>query len=302
MPQANPKGVGPLLLLGAEPTQIKMLKGQQWGSEGTRKTFQGAKWKFDERAAFVFSPPPEADLRDDLFPISGTYMPRGDLLQLQGEQIGQYGASSSVDGTLRRDGDAYVLNVVYMVASGSEKVAEVLQRLVPYSPEQLAGLTREINGLRVPAVYLISLEGSTEAGSFGPLKGRLKLTPPEPNDPNPLRVSISTNGENARGTIYWDSFIPKGYGQYDLNAAVMLEDSSLRFIVNGKGGGVGCAWFTNAAAPYDGLLIGARAKSGEALVGVEGERVSGRIRGSGISDVGQPTSYEARFEGRRYDD
>ena len=59
--------------------------------------------KFDGCGAFVFSPPPEADLRDDLFPICGTYRPRGALLQLQGEQVGQYGASSSVDGTLRRD-------------------------------------------------------------------------------------------------------------------------------------------------------------------------------------------------------
>lgn len=303
MSQSHPDDGGPLLLLGAEPPQINVLKGQQWGSEGSRKTFQGAKWKFDGRGGLVFSPPPEADLRDDLFPILGTYTARGDLFQIQGARVGQFDASSSVDGTLRRDGDVYLMNVIYTVASGgSEKVAEVTQRLVLYSPEQLGSLTKEVNGLRVPAVYLISIEGSTEAGPFGPLEGRLKLTLPDPADPNPLRVSISTAGENVRGTVYWDSFIPTRHAQGRLNASVKFEGGSVRFVVTGTEPGIGCTWFTNAAWPYDGLLVGAKAEGGGAHIDVEGEHVSGHIQGSGTSDVRQPTSYEARFTGRRRDD
>lgn len=289
-------------LYGAGEPSIVMLKGTQWGTEGTRRTFLGARWEFAANGAFIFFSPATADLRDDLFPLPGTYERVGDVLYLRGEKFGEYGASTSLDGTIKLEAGRFVLRVLYTVASGAaEKIAEIVQPLAPASQQSPDAATHEVAGVRVPNAYRVTLHGATEAGPFGPLEGRLKLAPPCEGDPNPLWISLSTDAVSVNGALLWSSFTPTAYGQSQLNFDVRVVSGKAHLtVIRGLRERVGLTWFTEAGGIFGGVVLGATAESGELVFAFpDAHSVTGRLKGMGTSDGGQPSTYEAVFTGRK---
>ncbi len=118
-----------LLLLGTGEPHITFLKGAQWGPESTQETFKGARWMFFPMGTFTFTPPPTANVRDDLYTISGTYTTDGNIFEFQGEKKSPLGATASMDGMLYLQEENIRVEVLYTVSSLSQKIASVTQTL-----------------------------------------------------------------------------------------------------------------------------------------------------------------------------
>src|SRR5690349_8135735 len=75
---ADPSGAGrqslrPSSWLGESKVEVQMLKGPRTWAESNRRTYAGACWDFFSNGTFRFTPAPDADIRDDLFPLVGSY-------------------------------------------------------------------------------------------------------------------------------------------------------------------------------------------------------------------------------------
>jgi hypothetical protein len=76
----------PLVLVGLKGSDVELIEGKQWGTELTLATFERATWVFRLDGTFLFTPSPLAQVRMDLYPISGTYSMAGNVITLQGEK------------------------------------------------------------------------------------------------------------------------------------------------------------------------------------------------------------------------
>ena len=75
-----------------------------------------------EDGQFVFTPSPNANVRQDYFPITGTYSVNDNFITLQGErqsdlQSDEFSAIANLDGTLEIEGESAQLDIVYAVTT-----------------------------------------------------------------------------------------------------------------------------------------------------------------------------------------
>jgi hypothetical protein len=216
----------PLQLVGAAESNIEPLRAAEQGPKLTQTLFQKAEWTFYPDGRFVFLPAqPNVSREQHLF-IIGTYTKIGDRLDLQGEQLGDSG-SISIDGTVNREKSDLVLNVTFTISSvNTQQISRVSQRLLPQgqsasnsvNPNQLITTTKlplktpqqaqTLNDPRIRRVegialdlYDISLEGTTEAQSFGPISAQLAIE----GDTGNVLVQISPLGDIVNGWGFWGS-------------------------------------------------------------------------------------------------
>jgi CHAT domain-containing protein len=123
-------------------------------AEETRATtslvalFAGAGWVFHPDGSFQFVPSLAADVRDDLFPMTGSYRRRNGTIEFQAQRRSPLGPTASIDGTIRTTEKGGVLDAVYAIAANQVRMASVHQDLAAStsSPPEL----RRISGLPVP--------------------------------------------------------------------------------------------------------------------------------------------------------
>ena len=273
-----------LSLTGTKEPQFQILKGARWGTERLQGMFSGANWIFFEDNTFVFAPPSTADIRDDLFPIFGNYSQVNNSWEFQGERQSS-GAAASVDGIIRLEGDKAVLDAFYAVsAMDSQKIVRISQTLsqekvqATYSPPKT-----EIEGIKVPSTFNISLQGETEAQTFDSLSGTLKIEPTLfPEDPNPFLVTLETNARESNGSISWLSSAPLSMG----NSKIAVIDGQVRLnLAPSQGERTDIIWYTQPSG-----------NANEAS-NIQGNQISGEIKASGNSWLWQSSTYVGKFTG-----
>src|SRR5690349_1299306 len=72
-----------LTLSGDTAPKVEILRGAPGWMEGTRLTFAQARWDFFPNGTFRFAPGVAANVRDDLYPLSGTYRVVGNRWEFQ---------------------------------------------------------------------------------------------------------------------------------------------------------------------------------------------------------------------------
>ena len=289
-----------LSLTGTKEPQFQILKGARWGTERLQGMFSGANWIFFEDNTFVFAPPSTADIRDDLFPIFGNYSKVNNSWEFQGERQSS-GAAASVDGVIRLEGDKAVLDAFYAVsAMDSQKIVRISQTLsqkklqATYSPPKT-----EIEGIKVPSTFNISLQGETEAQTFDSLSGTLKIEPTLfPEDPNPFLVTLETNARESNGSISWLSSAPLSMG----NSKIAVIDGQVRLnLAPSQGERTDIIWYTqpsgNANEASNNKPVGVTGAEGILTFSIQGNQISGEIKASGNSWLWQSSTYVGKFTG-----
>lgn len=290
-----------LSLTGTKEPQFQNLQGAWWGTEQLQVMFLGANWIFSDDNTFVFAPPPMANVSDDLYPIFGTYSKVDNIWKFQGER--QWGGSStSVDGTIFLEGDKAVLDAIYTVsAMDSQKIARISQTLsqgnvqATYSPPKT-----EIEGIKVPSVFKISLQGETDDKSFGTLSGILKIKPNHSTkNPNPFVVTLETDARDRNGSLSWisEEVLSSVKSQITVNnnqVSLQLKSSPSSGIFPDL------TWWA-----FPSSRVNESNNSPLVVTGIEGalifkiqnNQISGTIKATGNSSAWQSSTYQANFTG-----
>lgn len=310
-----------LLLTGSEEIEIQILKGGQRIEESIRKLlrekkillsdedyiwkiFVGARWVFYPDGQFFFIPSPIVNLDTKLFPLSGTYVKVEDTFKFQGERQSPEGDIACVDGIIHTNGEIFRAEFIYSRDKTSEKISQVLsQNAQPPSIK-----IETIEGIEVPSTFNISLEGKTEAQSFGPLSGTLQILPCDhPNDPNPFFVKLHTEIlDGVNGQFLWRSFSGSSIGEGTVNGAITLNNGQVCIEFQPipiRELRVGLTWDTINQGEMAAYLptVGVDVNHGTLTFVIQGDRVSGSIHASGtVFGLGSASStYEAEFTGQR---
>ncbi|GAB4205955.1 MAG: hypothetical protein Fur006_62590 [Coleofasciculaceae cyanobacterium] len=206
---------------GKSEPEIQVLQGNpRWGIERIKRMLQGGTWIFLPDGTFVFSFPLTTDDRADLFPISGTYIKRGNVLEFQGERqslnpsISIDGVkgfdSAAVDGFVRLEKEAVILDVTYTVsASNAQRIVKIVQTL---SSETLpADKIPQIPG-HLSLNETFSLNGSWNTNIFGKLELQQKEQQVRGTYTGRGGGTIEGIFQNNRLNFTWKDSLGEGWG------------------------------------------------------------------------------------------
>ncbi len=240
----------------------------------------------------------------DLLPVIGVDVESGTLnFSIQGDRV---------SGQIDAKGIIYVFSGEpsrtsnYKAAFTGKKREERLaffDRVVPSKYDKADKSAKLIDSFEkeevpVSTVFKVSLQGKTEAQSFGPLSGTLTITASHLNleDSNRHDVILVTDLKTVNGDISWSSF-DEIHVQDD---RICLEVKHPKLDGN--------SWFT---LPHDISLAGmpilsdepipAQMKRGTFIFTIRGDRLFGEIHASGVLlfDPRKPSTYEARITGQK---
>jgi hypothetical protein len=166
--------------------------------------------------------------------------------------------------------------------------------------------------VRVPATFKISLQGTTETGSFGPLEGRLEIQPAPVEDPNPFLVafymSAQSEAELVPGSLFWQSFTPGHPKRTEQLSRITVANGQVQLKLNpSQTLRSDVMWFTGVTGAMADFMqqkgriprSTANITNGTMTFSVQGDRITGEIQASGVTDLGLPSTYTARFTGQR---
>jgi hypothetical protein len=188
----------------------------------------------------------------------------------------------------------------------SQEMAEVSQGTNKQS-------TAAIEGLNIPSVFAIELQGETEASPFSALAATLEIQPASPGDPNPFLItcymSATKDEELVNGSLFWQSYIPEHPRRDEQYSRITVMGNQVRMEVapsNVLRSDV--MWFTTSMGvlPIDIAgetrqmsRIGAMGMTGTLTFSIQENQISGEIQISGMSDLDTPSTYRATFTGNR---
>ncbi|MDJ0600350.1 MAG: CHAT domain-containing tetratricopeptide repeat protein [Crocosphaera sp.] len=284
---------------GIKEPQLKSLQGAWWGTENLTEMFGEANWIFLENNTFVFVPPSNADVRSDLFPLLGTYSQDNNTLKISGEQA-SFGAASSLDGIIQLQGEQAFLDVIYAVTSmDSQNIVRVSQSLLKGNQNITYKLPKtEVEGIKVPSTFKISLQGETNGQSFGKLSGVLRIKPNDStNNSYPFIVTLETDFRNKNGSVSWiaQEFLSSVNSQITIDnnqVSLQLKPNSTVFS--------DLNWWTlpsSQSHELDNSPLIFTGTEGELTFRIQNNKISGTIKGTGNSSGWYSSSYYATFTG-----
>src|SRR5579885_1456521 len=292
--------------------QVTIRKGpQQWGITNTQEHFKDAQWTFYADGRFLFMPSALIRLKKDLQPMTGTYSLQGSAIEFTGLQQLSPSASTSLDGTIRLQGEQILLHAVYTLTSHIQLIALIQQQLSQgvAAPSPLSAVA--YGGVMVPSVFKIALQGKVDAHAFGPLPGTLKIMPNAARlDTNPFMVELTMDDPNSLGAIYWTSFLPYIDNQGELISEIkFLSDGQMCLTVTCNQNRLSPSWSTllslgERSSLREEIPIGAWAIDGTLLLSLQDDALSGEIHARGCSyahhpDTGPFSIYDAQLTGKR---
>lgn len=314
-----------LVLTGAEEPQIEILYGglfieeelrkrlkenltvPLWDEESIINLIKAGNWTFSSQGKFRFTPSPNSDYRDDLYPIVGNYTQIDRIFEFQGERRSPEGHSVSLDGILYplEDNETYLLELVYILSVGTPKIAQISQHLCQQSSET----HQEIAGIQVPSRFRILLHGQTETQPFESLSGTLKIMPKShPGDLNPFEISLSTDiVEGINGRFSWNSFTKLQVGEGQQQGQIVAKDGEVQVeLFPNLSMQFGMTWDTLNQGNYANLfpIIGVDITSGSLTFSIQGDRISGEINAVGktnelMGEIPRDSNYTAQFKGQK---
>ncbi len=293
----------PLEFIGTGEPQIQVLHGIKQ-TELLSQILKGAKWSFSADGKFMFIPSENANLRNDLYPITGSYKKVGDTFEFQAERRATTDASASVDGVIREKKDGAMLEVTQVTNSKmSYRIARISQTLSPAS-QVIAQSSKKIQGVQVPSTFKISLNGKTEAQAFDSLAATLKISSATAGDPNPFLVNLQTERDLVNGSLMWSSFSSAQVGRREFYSKITINGNQVRLDVNPsqEQSRLDISWTTLPDGQIGELIeqspVGVQVKEGFIIFSIQGDSISGKIQAEGISWFGKPSRYEAEFTGQ----
>jgi len=294
---------GLMILFGTDELEINFLRGDSFWEEGIRRYFIGAKWMFFPNKKFLFTAPKNANIRSDLYPISGTCLDTNCTLEIHGEKQSTLGARACVDGVINKIERRFVLNIIYSVqAMGSRKIVKISQ-ILTQNPNMPLIYPEIISGIEVPSIFRIYIMGKTEAGYFGPISGILRIMTRYSEDNNPFHIEIDASPDGTIGCIILSSFTCIRAGQSQSNGEITTRGDEVHLVVKPrKISQVGLGWFTMIHGELaNNMPIGVQTRSGTLTFRIQGNEISGEIHATGISDFNQLSTYDAQITGQRYE-
>lgn len=157
--------------------------------------------------------------------------------------------------------------------------------------------------IQAPIVFDISLRGKTEAGSFSPIPARLEIWPASPGDPNPIRVAlfipVSDQSKLGNGGIFWQSYSPGNPKRKSHYSVVKVQETLVQMdLAPSNEFRFDMMWMFLKER-----RISVTPKRGTMTFSLQGDRVTGIVQASGVSDPSlseEPTSiYQAEFSGQK---
>jgi CHAT domain-containing protein len=300
----------PVTFVGTDNLQIERLAGSPaLGTSRTEAVFLRGTWQFLEGGRFIFAPSPRADVRQDVFPINGTYSVSDDQITLQGESQSEEGSDTfSIDGTVQLQGNTAQVNIIYAAtARGAESVVQISQVLTEASQAQEEEVAI-IGNVSVPSEFAVSFTGSVDNQSFSALSGSLKILPsPYDNDSNPFFVSLSTDVQNEFGSFYWASKGEPSPGvstSHEFYSRLTVENGQIEVNLTPSEEVVrsDVFWFTEDSGTLGQIVqapIGVnQVRRGELSFTVNGNQVEGTFSTTGTNWFGQESNYRADFSGQ----
>ncbi|NES76672.1 MULTISPECIES: CHAT domain-containing protein [unclassified Okeania] len=323
-----------LELTGRDEPQIEILRGVSFGTERIQRIFQGAGWTFSDNGKFTFTP--QFSQFDS--PRYGTYTKVGSNFEFQGEQASDDNSTISIDGTIRINQENLILDVVYTNSGSPQQIARISQSLtkgratqkpepVPSSEnleeteiDEIIGdletelealcinddlIEKEIEGIKTPSEFKIFLEGKTDRGVFSSLPGTLFIQETAPGSQSPFSISLVIEPD-LYGTNGWIFLTSQEAGQETPNIQIQANNGQVRLELSPSKAMRQTTYTLGADESSPDLDRSVLIENAILTFSVEGNRISGEIKASGIqfpagadeyfSDAEQST-YEAQLTG-----
>lgn len=269
--------------------------------DSIRRLFVAASWTLHADGTFDFTPSPERNVRDDLFPLTGHSRRRSGGVELRAHRESPVGASVSIDGMIRETPAGRRLEAVYaVVAFPITRIAIVRQELGP-APDS-TGPASKACGLPVPSTFEVSFSARMDGQELPPQAARLKVLAPEPGSVLPCTVDFQTAADTSAGSLHWSAPVPAtsvgGSHRITFNQGKVTVEMQ-------KPDGDPLAPFWTAASPeplLGGLAVPYSIRKGTLSFRVQGERIEGEVEATGaeITDPAQTArSLRGTFRGQR---
>lgn len=298
--------IGPRLTLSGDTApEVEILRGAPGWAEGTRLTFSEARWDFFPDGTFLFTPGAAAKVRDDLYPIAGTYRAIGDRLEFYATRRADLGASLSLAGFLvGLPREPRIVVVKGTVSGVSLEIVRITQALRDHAEKRRSEIWPP-----VPATFSITLQGKMEEEPFGPLTGALALSRPREGDPNPISLSLETSDQTQHGSLAWSSFLADADPLLEQFNSVTLhptEKEVVAQVLPGAKNLLAPNWVRLVQPPGELSELGAmpdwvQAEEGKVRLHIDGSRLSGEIEARGQGQQPGKIRYEAKIEGELQD-
>ena len=328
-----------LEVTGLDDIEIEILRGSSFGEESIRRIFQGGEWEFYPNGKFTFT-----QFFQDDSPISGTYEKVGNNFEFQGEQVSDVNSTISIDGTIHINEEEIFLEAIFISSDSPQQIARISQSLtkgkaVQKSEQSLSSekslenekaeinddliaelealeaelealginpdLTeKEIDGIKIPSQFRISLEGKTDKGVFGSLSGTLYINESALGSQSPVSVSLAINPD-LYGTNGWISLNSEEAGRETPNIQIQTNNGQVLLELSPSEVMRSSTYTLGADETSSDLNRPVLIENGILTFAVEGNQISGEIKASGIvfPDAGkhlsdaEQTTYEAKLTG-----
>ncbi|MEC4819081.1 MAG: PDZ domain-containing protein, partial [Scytonema sp. PMC 1069.18] len=313
--------------------QIDILRGASFGAEGIWQIFQGGEWTFYTNGKFTFT----SQFSQVDPPISGTYAKVGTNFEFQSEQAFDDNSTISIDGTICINEENLVLDAIYTNSNSPQQIARISQYLITgraiQKPEPLSGLEnsfetqrveindddlmtqlealginddlieKEIEGIKIPNQFRISLEGKTDKGAFSSLPGTLLIinkTASEFQSQSHLSITLAVNPElfGTNGFIVINS---EENSKEAPNTQINVSNNQVRLEFSSSDFMRSTTYTLGAYESSPDLYRQVLVENGILTFTVEENQISGEVKASGIIPPRDANKYFSNAERSTYE-
>lgn len=310
--------------------QIDMLRGASFGVERIWQIFQRGEWTFYTNGKFTFTS--QFSQVDCL--ISGTYAKVGSNFEFQSGQAFDDNTTISIDGTICINEENLVLDAIYTSSNSPQQIARISQYLTkgratqktePVTSSennleteraeinddlmaQLEALginddliEKEIEGIKIPSQFKISLEGKTNKGAFSSLPGTLFITnKTHKESQSPFSISLAINPDlfGTNGFIVLNS---EENNQEDPNTRIHVSNNQVRLEFSLSEFMRSTTYTLGADESSPDLYRQVLIENAILTFTYEGNQISGEIKASGIILPGGADEYFSDAEKSTYE-
>ena len=292
-------GTAPVLDLACTAVTEVTLQAGTGRLGGLRRLVLGTRWWLHRDGRLLMVPAP-GTARDDVFPMPGRWWEDGGATLLSAGSANDSGGRVDVTAQLTAGPDGGIglrMEEAVRSASGLRRTV-LLARLVAVVPGTAGTLDQVVGGVHVPAVYRVSVRGTSGGQDFGPLPGELTVLPAVDGWPDPVEITLATDlgdlpvlGDlawfvSADGLTRWDT------GRYRLT----LAEGVLRCAVDGEDDVAAVTWSapTSSRVPLGALPV--TASTARLELRFDGDTVRGELESTGWS-IGGDVTYRAQIQG-----
>lgn len=313
---------GDLTLRGVAPPKVFDMLADEPKGGSILSRFEGACWRLLSGGRLFFEPSRLNDPLSNGYVLRGSYEEAGDSFVFVAEGFRGVGHQLALEGFVRREGESYRLDCLFVDEGTTSPILHVTQRLEAWDGREATHDAQAVKGVPVPALYDLRLAGSTTCGKFAGVQECLYTTysfsTSAATEPDDVRFNISDGSaleaseEEVNGVCTLlpplDTFLAAAWGALPSRQGFALKVEGGRILLEAEGGPGSESIFSWREVEESSAAEGGPTRAPFAFcearhLRVEcvfaGDSVTGDIRASGFAMDGRTATYEAVFEGRR---